>query len=227
MPGLILAALAFLAIHFLVSGTRLRDRLVLTIGEGAYLACFSAASLGLLVWMIIAYNDAIADEANIFLWAAPGWWPHAAAGIVLIAFVLAVLGMTSPNPGSVRQEQRAAEAPTGIQRITRHPFLWGVALWAAAHLIANGDLASLVLFGTFLVLALAGPVMIDAKRQRALGATWSRYAAATSNLPFAAIMRGAPWPGLRELGWWRLLLAVAAFAGMFALHGAIFGVSPR
>ena len=75
-------------------------------------------------------------------------------------------------------------------RITRHPFLWGVALWAAGHLMVNGDLASLILFGSLLVLAVFGTGSIDAKRRRALGEKWDAFAAKTSAVPFAAIAAG-------------------------------------
>jgi uncharacterized membrane protein len=93
----------------------------------------------------------------------------------------------------VRQEG-ALERPDvvkGMLRITRHPFLWGVAIWASGHLSVNGDRASIVLFGSMLLLALFGTASIDAKRKRALGATWDAFAAQTSNVPFAAILRAA------------------------------------
>lgn len=226
MLSLILATVAFLAIHFVISGTRLRDRLVGMMGEGAYLGVFSAASLALIVWMSMSYGPALADEANTFLWTAPGWWPHLGGIVMLVAFLLAVLGMTSPNPGAVGQSQRAADGPGGIQRITRHPFLWGVALWAAFHLVANGDLASLVLFGGFLALSLGGTMMIDAKRQRKMGETWAQYAGQTSNVPFAAIISGRQRLALREYRGWQVILAVGIFGVAFALHHLLFGVSP-
>lgn len=224
MLSLTVATLAFLAIHFLVSGTQLRGRLVAMVGEGAYLGGFSAASLALIVWMSMSYGPALRDDANAFLWAAPNWWPHFGAVIMLVAFLLVVVGMTSPNPGAVGQARQAAKAPYGIQRITRHPFLWGVALWAAFHLVANGDLASLILFGGFLVLGLGGARMIDAKRQRALGETWDTYARQTSNVPFATILAGRQRLVIREIAWWRLLLAVAVYGVAFGLHEAVFGV---
>ena len=94
--------------------------------------------------------------------------------ITFIAFMLIVPGLLTPNPTSVRQEGQLEkpDAVRGMLRVTRHPFLWGVALWAAGHLMVNGDLASLILFGSLLVLAVLGTTSIDAKRRRALGATW-------------------------------------------------------
>jgi uncharacterized membrane protein len=121
---------------------------------------------------------------------------------------LVVIGLTTPSPtvtGGTGALDRD-DAVRGILRVTRHPFLCGVALWAALHLILNGDAAALVLFGALLVLALIGPSSIDAKRQRAFGARWERFAAATSILPFAAIAAG------RELRLGRSALANGAVA---------------
>ena len=71
--------------------------------------------------------------------------------------------------------------------MTRHPFLMGVALWAFLHLVANGDVASVLLFGTLLVVALAGAPSIDAKRRRGVGEqAWNGFASRTSIVPFAA-----------------------------------------
>jgi len=111
----------------------------------------------------------------------------------------------------------------GMVRITRHPFLWGVALWAATHLIVNGELASLILFATFLVLALGGMAAIDAKRRRKSPELWQRFAEATSSVPFAAIARGSNRlaPALAEIGPWRIIVAVALYAAAFYLHGRV------
>jgi len=226
MASLIAATLCFVAIHLFVSGTGLRGRLVGLMGEGAYTGLFSAASLALIVWMSMSYGPALVADSNAFLWQAPAWWAHLGGIVMLVAFLLGVLGMLSPNPGAVGQAGRAAEAPRGIQRVTRHPFLWGVGLWAVFHLVANGDLASLILFGGLAVLALGGTISIDAKRRRKLGAVWEAYAAQTSNLPFAAIVGGRQRLALREFSWWRVVLAVAAYGVVFALHPMLFGVSP-
>ena len=110
--------------------------------------------------------------------------------------------------------------------MTRHPFLWGVAIWALAHGIQNGEAAALILFGSMFVLAIAGPHSIDAKRQRKFGDKWERFAAVTSNLPFAAIAAGRNELRLAELGWWRPALATLFFAAFLDTHGWLFGVSP-
>ena len=108
------------------------------------------------------------------LWNTPGWLRGPAIAVLLVAVALVVIGLTTPSPtvtGGTGALDRD-DAVRGILRVTRHPFLCGVALWAALHLILNGDAAALVLFGALLVLALIGPSSIDAKRQRAFGARW-------------------------------------------------------
>jgi uncharacterized membrane protein len=145
---------------------------------------------------------------------------------MLPAFLLVVIGLATPNPTSVGQEARIAQDPQGIVRVTRHPFLTGVGLWALVHLIANGDWASLVFFGTFAVVAGTGTVSIDAKRRRNQGdAAWQAFAARTSILPFVAILQGRNGFNADEIGGWRALLGLVAYALMLGGHSRLFGVS--
>ena len=134
---------------------------------------------------------------------------------MLPAFLLVVIGLTTPNPTAVAQENLVDRAPLGIVRITRHPFLMGTALWAAIHLVGNGDEASFLFFSALLIVSVAGTVSIDAKRARSLGASaWSGFARRTSIVPFAAILAGRNTLSLAELGWWRPAAGVAAYALM-------------
>ena len=228
MASLVLAAGFFLAIHLLVSGTGARDRLIARLGATAYRGLFSLASLVGLVWLCLAYRDADV----IVLWVRlPALKPAALVGMAF-AFALVVLGLTKPNPTGVGGEallatgRAAAPEPVGVQRITRHPFLWGVALWAVIHLAVNGDLASLVMFGALAVLALCGTVSIDAKRRRALGAAWAGFAARTSNLPFLALAQGRTALRLGEHKPWEWLVVAGVYGVIVALHASVFGVSP-
>jgi uncharacterized membrane protein len=224
MGNLAAAVVFFLAIHFGVSGTALRDRLVRTLGEKAYRGLFSLASLIGLIWLIRAYSRAPYEE----LWGQLVALKPIASPLVLLAFLFVVVGLTTPTPTSVGQEVRLARdaQAAGIVRITRHPFLWGVALWAAVHLVINGDLASTLLFGSLLLLAVGGTASIDRKRRRAFGEHWARFANATSNVPFAAVATGRNQLGaaLREIGLLRPLIAIAIFAALFVFHARLFGV---
>lgn len=225
MGNLAAAAVFFLAIHFGVSGTPLRDRLVRAIGEKGFRGLFSLASLAGLVWLVTAYRRA----PHVELWGSLVALKPIAAPLVLIAFLFVVIGLATPSPtvaGMESQLPRGDVSVRGIVRITRHPFLWGTALWALVHLIINGDLASLVLFGSLFVLALGGTASIDKKRRDHFGEQWDTFALATSNVPFAAIASGRNQLGnaLREIGIVRPLIAVAIYVAAFALHAQLFGM---
>lgn len=222
MTSLLLAAAFFVAIHLVVSGTKLRDRLIKQLGPLRYRMQFSLASLAGIVWLCLAYNDA----PRVALWGGfPGCRIVALIGMAP-AFVLVVFGLTTPSPTAVGGEGALERGPVGIQAITRHPFLWGVALWAALHVIANGDVASLVLFGALGALALFGTASIDRKRRRAFGPAWDRFAATTSNLPFLALAQGRARLRLGEHKAWQWLAAGAAYGALLVAHHALFGVSP-
>lgn len=96
--------------------------------------------------------------------------------------------------------------------------LWGLALWAGGHIPPNGDVASLILFGPLLILALAGPALMERKRRRTLGAAeWARLAAPTSR---PATVR------LSEVGIGRLAGGVALYVVLILLHPYVIGIDP-
>ncbi len=222
MTDLIAASAFFLLIHFGVSGTRLRDALTAALGQGPYRGMFALLSLGGLAWLIYAYRQAPAIE----LWGFLLGFRPAAYVLVFIAFLFAVIGLLTPSPTRVGMESKLEHGPEAIRgmiRITRHPFLWGVALWAAVHLIVNGDAASVILFGSLLVLAIGGTVSIDAKRRRKFAEQWAPFARATSGVPFAAVLGGRSrlGPALAEIGAWRFTAAIVLYAVAFYLHGRV------
>lgn len=222
MLSLILAALFFAGIHLGIAGTRLRDRAVAALGLGGYRGLFSIASTLAIIWLIMAYKYA----PSVPTWGTPEWRKPIAILLMFPAFILAVMGLTTPNPTAVGMEGLAARSPEGIVRVTRHPLLIGIGLWALVHLIANGDVASFIFFGAFAVTALAGTVSIDAKRGRTLGPAYQSFAAQTSIIPFAAIAAGRTQFKPGEIAAWRWVLAIVIYAGFLGGHSHIFGVSP-
>jgi uncharacterized membrane protein len=227
MASLIAAAAFFLLIHLGVSGTRLRDILVGRIGQNAYMGLFSLASVAGLVWLGFAYAGARSEVWNTAHWGINAATRHTQLLTQLLAMLLIVPGLVTPNPTSVQQEG-ALDRPDVVQgmlRITRHPFLWGVAIWALGHLLVNGDRASILLFGTLLLLAVTGTSSIDAKRKRALGESYEAFMAQTSNVPFAAILNGRQSLKLGEIGLWRIALGVAVWAILMLAHPMLFGVA--
>jgi uncharacterized membrane protein len=227
MTMLIVAAIAFLAIHLLVSGTRVRDAIVRVIGERPYLGLFSAASLAIIVWLVMAYNAAHAGPDNRSLYDL-GHVRDLGIPIVALAFLLGAQGLLIRNPTAVQQDAAVDKEGVirGVLRITRHPFLWGVVLWSGFHLLANGDLASVIFFGTFFVTALLGTFSIDAKLRRRLGPAWEAFAAKTSNVPFAAVAAGRNTLNIGESLGWRFGVALLLFVIMLFAHPRLFGVSP-
>jgi uncharacterized membrane protein len=223
MANLIAAAVFFLGIHFGISGTRLRDRLVGVVGEKPFRGLFALASIAGLIWLIRAYSVA----PYIPLWGKLLALKPVAEPLVLIAAAFVVIGISTPSPTSAGMESQLTREVTvrGITRITRHPFLWGTALWAFVHFVINGDVAAAIVFGSLLVLAAFGTTSIDAKRRRAYGERWEQFARQTSNVPFAAIFAGRNQlaPALREIGIARPLIAIAVFVALFLLHGHLFG----
>jgi uncharacterized membrane protein len=221
MIWILLGGVFFVGIHLLVAGTGVRDKLVGKLGEQGYLALFSLLSLGGISWLCTAWA-----RSEV---AAP-WWDWTALRplawiLMFFSFQLVVVGLTTKSPTAAGGEAvlGSDEPATGILRISRHPFLWGVALWGLCHLLVNPDGPAFLFFGALLSLALLGPRSIDAKRARKHGEDWQRFASRTSNLPFAAIAAGRNRLVVSELGWWRIAVAATLYVVFLVwLHPLLF-----
>lgn len=225
MLALVLFALLFVGGHFILSALPVRDRLVRALGgERVFVPLYATVAVIGLVGMAWAYRRA----PTIPLWQGPHTLAWVPVATMPVAFWLLVESLTRRNPAAVFQAERPPQSmrPQGLFAVTRHPGLWAFALWAAAHLVVNGDLASVVLMGSVLVLALGGMAHIDARRRARLGGGWDAYADHTSALPFAAIIAGRARLRASDLGWWRPAVALAATAAVLHLHPLLFGVSP-
>ena len=218
------AAVVFLLIHT-VPSSPLRPALIGAIGAGPYRGLFSLVSALGLGWLIWAYIDAPVDGAII--WDAGLIGRPVALVLMAVAFVLLVATFTTPNPAmrEISAGPPAEQAARGIVRITRHPLFWGIALWGLAHLINNGEAGAIILFGSLTLLALGGGVLIDRRKRQALGGDWPKFAADTSNLPFAAILAGRNQLKIGEIGWWRIALGLLLFVVVAYLHDPLFGTS--
>ncbi|MEX1032858.1 MAG: NnrU family protein [Cellvibrionaceae bacterium] len=125
---LVIGLLLFIGIHALPAFVSVRQALIDKLRFNGYRGLFSLVALAGLVLIVIGK----ATAEFVPLWNPLAWGRHAAMGVVFVAFILLP----------------AAYMPTNIKRFTRHPMLWGVVLWSAGHLLANGDLASVILFGS-------------------------------------------------------------------------------
>jgi uncharacterized membrane protein len=221
-----IALIFFIFIHVGLSATGLRAKAVAAMGEGAYRGMFALASIAGLAFLIWTYGVARYSPGNLPL--APGmavWGAHAAHGLMLASLLLIVPGLLTPGPTQMGFEATIAkpEPATGILRVTRHPFLWGVVLWGAAHLFANSEPTSIALFGGLGVMCVLGARSIDRKTAARTPEHWARFSAVTSNVPFAAIAQGRNRFNLAEI-WWKLLVALAAYAALAYFHGPLIGV---
>ena len=132
MTLLIVAIVIFLGTH-LVPTLPLRGRLVGRLGETGYKVAFSLLSIASFVFLVWAF----AKAPIVQVWSPPSWTRWVAIVLMLPAFIFMV----------------AAYVPGKIKAKLKHPFLVAIKTWALAHLIANGDLASIILFGSFLAYA--------------------------------------------------------------------------
>ncbi|MGH6734935.1 MAG: NnrU family protein [Methyloceanibacter sp.] len=148
MTLLVLGIVVFLGIHLLPTFPHVREGLVRRLGIAGYRAVFSVLSLAgfaLLVW-------GFASAPVIQVWSPPAWTRWVAIVLMLPAFILLV----------------AAYVPGRIKAAVKHPFLVSIKTWALAHLIANGDLASIILFGSFLAYAVYDRIAIKGRQPTAL-----------------------------------------------------------
>lgn len=133
MTLLIVGLVLFLGIHLLPTLPAQRARLIAWLGQGPYKILFSVVSLA--AFFLIVYGKAGAPF--IELWQPPTWGRHLTLLLMLFAFIILV----------------AAYVPCNMRRKLKHPMLVAIKVWAVGHLLANGDLASVLLFGSFLAFA--------------------------------------------------------------------------
>ncbi len=215
----------FLAAHVVPSRPAVRRRLVGIAGEGAYLAAYSVVSLTLLVWVI----HAAVTAPYIGLWYPQPWHFVVSVAVMPLALVLLVAGLMQPNPLSVAIVRGPFNADSpGIAAVTRHPVLWGFALWGGAHILPNGDAPSVILFGGLTLFALVGIPILDRRRRRMLGENrWAEMAAATSVLPFVALVAGRARFPRDARTWVGVTLGLAVYALLLiGGHFWLFGVDP-
>jgi uncharacterized membrane protein len=183
MTLLIIGLVLFIGIHLVPSHDGLRRSLTGTLGENGYKILFSVISAAGLVVTILGYRQA--PKSQIFE-------PSQTAIIFLpVAMAIAFILLA------------AAYMPGRVRRLVRHPMMLGVLIWAGMHLLANGDLASNILFGAFALWAVFSILSSERRGKRLSGARVSPVA------DVAAIVVG-----------------LAAFAVVLYFHADLFGVSP-
>jgi uncharacterized membrane protein len=219
------AFVLFLLSHALPARPAVRATLISWCGERWFLVLYSTVSLAVLSWLIVAAGRAPFVE----LWPFANWQMLGPNLAMPLACLFAVFGVGAANPLSFGGNPHLPFDPDhpGIAGAARHPLLWAIALWAGAHLLPNGDLAHVILFGLFGLIALLGMVIIDRRKRRQFGAArWAQLAQNTSLLPLAALLTGRWRPKLRAISFTRLSIGVAVWLALLGLHAPVIGVSP-
>lgn len=192
MTWLILGLILFLGIHSVaIVAPAARERWVLLLGENAWKGLYSLVSFAGLALIVWGYGQARLDP--VALYSPPAALRHLSALLMLPVFPLLL----------------ALYLPGRIKRLARHPLLVATKFWALAHLLANGALADVLLFGGFLVWAVADRISL-ARRERSGGVR--------------------PAPGL-PAGRFNDVIVLAGGLALYALfvvwaHGWLFGVRP-
>ncbi|WP_397541944.1 NnrU family protein [Roseovarius salis] len=212
----ILAFATFFLTHSLPIRPPLRPWLVARLGAAGFTLAYSVLSVTVLGWVIVAAGRA----PYVPVWSYAPWQNHVPLAAMAGVFVLLALAAGRPNPFSFGGPGAARFDPArpGIVRITRHPLLLALALWALAHLVPNGDLAHVITFGVFGGFALLGMPLVTRRKKRELGPRWAALDAATR----AAAPVPSSWAGAGL----RLITAAALYVGLLAAHPLLFGVSP-
>ena len=156
--------IAFFLTHSVPMRPRVKAWLVSLLGQRGFTLAYSVLSTGMLMSLIFAAGDA----PFVLLWDQLPWQKHVTLWGMLVVCLLLAFTFGCPNPfsfGGTRNERFDAAHP-GLVRWTRHPLLLALALWSGLHLLPNGDLAHVIVFGSFAAFALAGMKIIDRRKRR-------------------------------------------------------------
>ena len=210
------AMLVFVGSHFVMSSLPVRTPVIRKIGEQKFKGAYSLVSLAAMYWVVSAYMDAPVVE----YWQPHTAFKHLSLSFMLIAFILIIAALTSIKSAE------DTDGPRGIYRVTRHPMMWGIALWSFLHVLANDDLAALIFFGGFTVLALVGTAQVDRRKALADDEAWPDYAAQSSHIPFATILSKRTKFSAAEIGWLPVILGFGLYLVLLILHEILFDSAP-
>lgn len=208
--SLIAASLTLVGTHFALSHP-LRTAIVGVAGERGFQGIYSVISLAAIVWMYFAY---VGIENPDVLWAGGYTDPSWIAGsiIALFAVVLLAGSMTPRNPAMAMPgaAEAARAQPQGVFRITRHPMMWGFALWGVSHIIAAPTERGVTVAVAIIVLALVGAHLQDGKKRAVMGDDWAAWESQTSYWPRLS--------GIASIGLSTWIIGIVLWLGFTWLH---------
>lgn len=212
LASLVAANLAFVGTHFALSHP-LRAPLVARIGEKGFLPLYSVVALATFAWIVLAFRAA--PTADLPGSGEIGWIVATALNLpALVLFLGSLRGNPAfPGPGTTKP---ITTAPRGVFAITRHPMMWGFALWALSHIVLWWSWRTLIVATAMLFLALVGAYLQDRKKAALLGDGWAEWAVQTSYWP--------RWHKLIGVGFGLWLLGIALWLALSWLHLPTAGI---
>jgi len=176
---LIAANIAFVGTHFAMSHP-LRAPMVKALGAGGFQGAYTVVSFVTLAWVYFAFTAA--PPADLPGSGDAGW---IAATIITLPAMILLAGSLVGNPAlpTPMAEAQARAEPKGVMRVTRHPMMWGIGLWAASHIILFWSIRTMVTALAMGILALVGAKLQDAKKEALMGESWAEWERRTSYWP--------------------------------------------
>ena len=201
LGNLLAASIAFVGTHFALSHP-LRAPLVQVLGERAFTGVYSLVGLATFGWMVWAF---VGTPQGTPLWDGSGTAIWAVASLLTVVALALFVGSLRGNPALPDPragQDLASKQPAHVFRVTRHPMMWGFAIWALAHILVSPTGRTLVLAGAIGLLALVGAHLQDRKKQILMGDGWRAWESKTSY-----------WPRLNALpsigmGLWAIAIAL-------------------
>ncbi|WP_424939747.1 NnrU family protein [Aliiroseovarius sp. S253] len=208
-----LAILLFFLTHSIPVRPTNKSRIVARVGGRGFTLGYSVLSIAALSFVIIAANRA----PIVQLWPWSLWQNHVTLLAMAGATIIAALAVARPNPlsfGGSRNHLFDPKTP-GIVGWMRHPLLVALLLWALGHLVPNGTLAHVILFGIFAGFSALGMRIIDRRQKRVLGAeNWQHLSTTARHIR----------PSLNGL--LRLVIGLGVYVLLILLHGPVIGAYP-
>ncbi|WP_324828765.1 NnrU family protein [Qipengyuania zhejiangensis] len=206
LTSLAAASIALVGTHFAFSHP-LRAPLVRAVGATGFLGLYSVVAAACMVWMYFAFTAS--PPGGLGGTGDVGW--ILATVLTLPALVLffgsLVRNPALPAPGA---EKIATQEPSGAMKVTRHPMMWGFALWAISHLVLWWSWRTVIVALAILILALVGARLQDRKKEALMGDAWTQWESRTSYWP--------RWGRLRETGAVLWLVALVAWLAITWAH---------
>ncbi|MDP2121500.1 MAG: NnrU family protein [Hoeflea sp.] len=207
---------AFLASHAIPVRPPVKPFLTARLGKAGFSLAYSALSIAVLVWLIVAAGRA----PHVEIWPRAAWQSHVTLVAMVAACLILALAAFRPNPFSFGGWRNGDFDPgrPGIAGWIRHPVLAVLALWASGHIVPNGNLAHVILFSGFALFALLGQRLIDRRRKREMGESrWSELGKAA---------RAGRSLGADTATFVRLAAGLGLLIVLIWLHPTIIGLDP-